>query len=324
MKLGKLHTEKGENGSLPLVNHRAPFSCATNVCALNSVSVRKVTKKMFGVSAGRVEQRSLGKSPQNGDRPQTPQALAAFGDGDLIVGMATTYLAFTTDKIISMDNYYVNFQISVFLQKIFFMAAYFWKAVCRWHCPESLDFANFHHQYWKESMPQSSTSSYYQLSYTFLASFIRLSLTSDGELQTSKFKSVFPWKNIYYTMYIYHIYKPSSSSSIDSPHWTQGKTLNTLISKHFAALTHNPCIARYFSYCRFALKLDEMLHVSKFYIPPGQKTLHTPPLAQVRERKPWALLHVMPFSRLCIHWEASCKKKGQNLPHTSSLHLFVW
>lgn len=60
--------------------------------------MRKVTKKMFGVSAGRVEQRSQGKSPQNGDRPQTPRVSAALGDGDLIVGMATTYLALTTEK----------------------------------------------------------------------------------------------------------------------------------------------------------------------------------------------------------------------------------
>lgn len=75
---------------------------------------------MFGVSAGRVEQRSLGKSPQNGDRPQTPQASAAFGDGDLIVGMATTYLALTTEKKkISMNKSFVNFQIAIFFYKRF-------------------------------------------------------------------------------------------------------------------------------------------------------------------------------------------------------------
>lgn len=97
-------------------------------------------------------------------------------------------------------------------------------------------------------------------------------------------------------------------------HWSANNILQ---------LIHNPCIARYFSYCRFALKLEEMLHVSKFYIPLGQKTLHTPPLAQVRERKPWALLHVMPFSRLRIHWEVSCKKKTEFAPYrlTASLCL---
>lgn len=82
---------------------------------------------MFGVSAGRVEQRSLGKSPQNGNRPQTPQASAGFGDGDLIVGMATIYLALTTKK---KKNQYEQIFCKLsnsyfFLQKIFFMAAYF-------------------------------------------------------------------------------------------------------------------------------------------------------------------------------------------------------
>lgn len=56
---------------------------------------------------------------------------------------------------------------------------------------------------------------YYQLSYTFLASFIRLSLTSDGITADQQVQIC-----VFFKAYLlYHInYKPSSSSSVDSSH----------------------------------------------------------------------------------------------------------
>lgn len=42
-----------------------------NVCFLTAVSVRKVTKRVLNVSAGRVQQRHYGKYPQSGNGPMS-------------------------------------------------------------------------------------------------------------------------------------------------------------------------------------------------------------------------------------------------------------
>lgn len=83
--------------------------------------------------------------------------------------------------------------------------------------------------------------------------------------------------------------------------------------KHFVVLISNHHIAMYFSYCRSALSL-ERYQVSKFYIPPGKK-LYLLLLGQVKKENHEFCSMLMPFSRSCIHLQASCKKKEHNLSH---------
>lgn len=142
-----------------------------------------------------------------------------------------------------------------------------------------------------------------------------------AELQTGKFKSLFSWKTAYYIIYRINFDSRSPAQFFYPSHWTPGKILNTLMSKkHSVVLTSNHHIAMYFSYCRSALSL-ERYHL--FFTYCQRKPLYLLPLAQVRERKPWVLLHVMALRWWCIYLQGSCKKKEHSLPHrlTVCFHL---
>lgn len=99
-----------------------------NDCALTSVSVRKVTKKMLNVSAGRVQQRHYRKYPQNGDR--TSDSSLCFSSvsclwrwrpqNEVFISMAATDYScpYHGEKFI-MDTSVENFLISGFFYKDF-------------------------------------------------------------------------------------------------------------------------------------------------------------------------------------------------------------